>query len=110
MRKKIKEPPTPVERYNTIRRYIVSLLEDNNTLSARDISIYLRIQEKDVSSHLEHIRKTLNKNNQHLAVIPAQCEKCGFVFIKRTRLTKPGKCPICHSSLINPQLFSIHTN
>ncbi|MCX5812453.1 MAG: ArsR family transcriptional regulator [Proteobacteria bacterium] len=108
MRKKIKEPPTPVERYNTIRRYIVSLLEDN-TLSAKDISIYLRIQEKDISSHLEHIRKTLNKNNQHLTIIPAKCEKCGFVFIKRTRLTKPGKCPICRNSLINSQLFSIQS-
>jgi hypothetical protein len=108
MIKKIKEPPTPVERYNTIRRYIVSLLEEN-TLSAKDISIYLRIQEKDVSSHLEHIRKTLNKNNQRLTVVPAQCEKCGFAFIKRTRLTKPGKCPICRSSLINQQLFSIQS-
>jgi len=106
MRQKIKEPPTPVERYNTIRRYIVSLLEDN-ILSAKDISVYLRIPEKDVSGHLEHIRKTLSKNNQHLVVTPAQCEKCGFEFIKRTRLTKPGKCPICRGSLVNPPLFSI---
>jgi transcriptional regulator len=106
MKKKIKEPSEPVERSNTIRRHIVSLIEDN-TLSAKDISVYLRIQEKDVSGHLEHIRKTLNKNNQHLTVTPAQCEKCGFIFIKRTRLTKPGKCPICRNSLINPPLFSI---
>jgi hypothetical protein len=106
MRKRIKEPPTPVERYNTIRRYIISLLEDN-ALSAKDISIYLKIQEKDVSGHLEHIRKTLNKNIQHLTITPAQCGKCGFVFIKRTRLTKPGKCPICRTSLINPPFFSI---
>jgi transcriptional regulator len=109
MKKKIKEPSEPVERCNTIRRHIVSLLEDN-ALSAKDISLYLRIQERDVSSHLEHIQKTLNKNNQHLKIVPAQCGKCGFIFIKRTRLTKPGKCPVCRGTLINPPLFSIYVD
>lgn len=109
MKTRVKEPPTPLERYNTIRRYIISLLEEHVS-SARDISVNLRIPEKDVSGHLEHIRRTLHKNSQHLIVAPAQCEKCSFVFTKRTRLTKPGKCPICHSSLIKPPLFSISGN
>ena len=106
MRKRVKEPPTPLERYNTIRRYITSLLE-GDTLSAKDISVSLRIPEKDVYDHLEHIRMTLHKSGQRLLVSPAQCEKCGFEFKKRTRLTKPGRCPICHNSLIKPPLYSI---
>ncbi len=106
MRRRVKEPPTPLERYNTIRRYIISLLE-GETLSAKDISVSLRVSEKDVYDHLEHIRRTLHKSGQRLLIFPAQCEKCGFEFKKRTRLTKPGKCPICHGSLIKPPLYSI---
>jgi len=104
--KKPKEPTIPAERYETIRKYIIALLEQE-TLSPRDISQLIRIPEKDVSDHLNHIRKTLNKNVYHLVVVPAQCEKCGFVFTKRERLSKPGKCPICHDTLIHPPLFHI---
>ncbi len=75
--------------------------------SAKEISVYLRIPEKDVYDHLEHIRKSLSKSGYHLVVEAARCEKCGFVFRKRTRLAKPGKCPMCLSSLILAPLFSI---
>jgi predicted Zn-ribbon and HTH transcriptional regulator len=106
VKKRPKEPPEPMERYDTIRKYIIALLEEY-TLSAKDISTYVRIPEKDVYDHLAHIKKTINKGNLHLVVQHAQCEKCGFVFKKRDRLTRPSKCPICHSSLIQTPLFSI---
>jgi predicted Zn-ribbon and HTH transcriptional regulator len=106
VKKRPKKPPEPVERYDTIRRYIIALLEEY-ILSAKDISIYVRIPEKDVYGHLAHIKKTINKGNLHLVVQHAQCEKCRFVFKKRDRLTKPSKCPICHNSLIQAPLFSI---
>lgn len=106
MRKGPKEPPEPVERYETIRHYIGAVLREH-TLSAKEMSVYLRISERDVYDHLDHIRKSLNKSNCHLVVAPAQCEKCGFVFRKRGRLAKPGKCPMCLGNLILPPLFSI---
>ena len=106
MRKKNKEPTVPVSRHDTIRKYITALLEEG-TFSAKDLSQFARIPEKDVCDHLEHIRKTLNKNNRHLEIIPAQCEKCGFIYKKRDRFSKPGKCPLCHSSLIYPPRFHI---
>jgi len=105
-KKHIKEPTVPAERYETIRRYMAALLEEE-TLSARDLSQYMRIPEKDVSEHLEHIRKTLTKNQRHLTITPAQCEGCGFVYKKRDRFSKPGKCPVCHKSLIRSPLFHI---
>jgi len=104
--KKSKEPAIPVSRNDTIRKYITALLEEG-TFSAKDLSQFTRIPEKDVCDHLEHLRKTLNKNNRHLETIPAQCEKCGFVYTKRDRFSKPGKCPLCHSSLIFPPRFHI---
>jgi hypothetical protein len=106
MHKPPREPPEPIERHETIRHYIIALLQ-SYTVSAKEISGYLRITEKDVYDHLEHIRKTMNKGDFHLVVNPAKCEKCGFIFRKRGRLSRPGKCPICHSNLIIPPLFSV---
>jgi len=106
MHKPPREPPEAIERHETIRHYIIALLQ-SYTVSAKEISGYLRITEKDVYDHLEHIRKTMNKGDFHLVVNPAKCEKCGFIFRKRGRLSRPGKCPICHSNLIIPPLFSV---
>jgi hypothetical protein len=33
--------------------------------------------------------------------------KCGFIFRKRDRLKKPGRCPVCHGEHIQDPLFSI---
>lgn len=55
----------PEERYETIRRYIMALLEEY-TLSAREIARYLKIPEKDVPNHIEHIRKTMNRTADSL--------------------------------------------
>jgi transcriptional regulator len=106
MIKKRKEPTIPAERYETLRKYIIALLEEG-TLSTNDLSKYVRITEKDICDHLEHIRKTLNKNNCRMVTMPAKCEQCGFVYKKRERFSKPGKCPTCHSSLIDPPRFHI---
>ncbi|MBA4417119.1 MAG: transcriptional regulator [Syntrophus sp. (in: bacteria)] len=100
------EPIVPVERYDTIRKYIVSLLKEY-TMSAKEISSIVKIPEREIYDHLEHIRKTLHITEQDLHVEPARCDKCGFVFQKRNRLSKPGKCPLCHSQLILPPLFAI---
>jgi transcriptional regulator len=100
------EPPVPAPRDDTIRKYIISLLEEH-TMSAKDMSALVRIPEREVGDHLEHIRRTLHQTGQVLHVEPAACGKCGFVFHKRDRLSKPGKCPLCHGQLIRPPLFRI---
>ncbi len=104
---KPQKPFVPVNRQETIRQKIISVLE-GHTLSARDISSIVRISEKEVYEHLHHIQKTVNKKRAYtLGITPAECKKCGFVFRKRERLKKPGKCPICHSEAIKEPLFSI---
>ncbi len=104
--KKPKEPVVPFERLETIRQEMTSLLK-GRTLSAREISGMVRISEKEVYEHLEHIRKGRRKTDQQIVVTPAECRKCGFVFKKRDRLKKPGKCPICRSEMVTDPLFSI---
>jgi predicted Zn-ribbon and HTH transcriptional regulator len=107
MKKKTPEPAAPVERHDTIRRKIVALLLEREH-SAKDLSIELRVPEKEIYDHLEHIRKTVNKGESELTVTPAACEKCGFVFKKRERLKKPGKCPFCRGELIREPIFRIN--
>jgi len=103
-KKNPKEPTIPAARQETIRQNIVSLLKEK-TLSVKDISFYVIIPVKDVCEHLEHIQK--NKRDYPLNITPAKCNKCGFVFKKRERLEKPGKCPVCRGRLIEEPLFSI---
>jgi len=103
-RKKPNEPSIPLERQETIRQKIVSIL-NNNTLSTKDISLYVMIPEKDVYEHLGHIQR--NKRDYPLHITPAMCKKCGFIFRKRDKLKKPGKCPVCRSELIQEPLFCI---
>ncbi|RPI36357.1 MAG: transcriptional regulator [Nitrospiraceae bacterium] len=107
MKKKAKEPIVPPERTGTIRQDIISLLEENAALTAKDISAEVRIPEKEVYGHLEHIQKSLTKDGHHLHVKPAECLKCGFVFAKREKLKTPGRCPVCHEEHIQEPLFSI---
>ena len=109
MKKKFKEPFVPVERQETIRQKIISLL-DGRTLSARDISIDIGVSEKEVYEHLEHIQRTINKRERNFIVTPAVCKKCGFVFRKRDRLNKPGKCPVCRNEVIQEPFFSVRKN
>ena len=103
---KPKKPFVPADRRETIRRQIASLLEKEK-LSAKDISGETGIAEKEVYQHLHHIQKTVGRKNRNLVITPAVCKKCGFVFAKRVRFKKPGKCPICRGESIEEPFFCI---
>ena len=105
-RHKPKEPAVPAERHDTIRHEILSLLKEQ-TVSAREISGQIGVSEKDVYGHLEHIERSAHHTGHHLKVIPAECTKCGFVFKKRERLRKPGRCPVCKGEKIQEPLFGV---
>ncbi len=98
--------PIPAEMDDTARRKIIAALEQGER-SARDLSAEIGISEKEVYSHLDHVRKTMSAAGRQLSVTPAECKKCGFVFSKRERLKRPGKCPACRGQSIYEPLFSI---
>lgn len=103
---KPKLPPVPAEQHATLRQRIIESLT-GVPLSAREISTEIGVPEKEIYRHLEHIRRSLQKENGHLKVTPATCKKCGFVFRKRERLHRPGKCPVCRGESITEPLFTI---
>ena len=106
MKEKPKEPVAPRETHETTRHAIIAELAQG-PCSARNISSAVGISEREVSVHLEHIRKSIALSGQHLTVIPAECKKCGFVFVKREKLKRPGKCPVCKGESIREPLFEI---
>jgi len=105
-KQRLKEPYVPIERHDTIRQEIVACILDQ-TLSAKELSGAVHVSEKDVYDHLEHIERSTHKAGHQLTVIPAECLKCGFVFKKRERLKKPGRCPVCRGEQIQEPLFGI---
>ncbi|MGF1758660.1 hypothetical protein L4D76_12100 [Photobacterium sagamiensis] len=99
----------PIERQETTRKEITTLLSERSC-TAKEISTAAKISEKEVYDNLEYILKTIHRDNRKLVITPYQCKKCGFVFKKRERLKKPGKCPLCRSESIEDALFSIQAN
>lgn len=75
--------------------------------SARDLSVAVRIPEKDVPLHLEHLERSLKKTEESLVILPAECAGCGYVFQRRTRFTRPGKCPECGATRVDAPEFVI---
>ncbi|MGD0887106.1 MAG: transcriptional regulator [Thermodesulfovibrionales bacterium] len=102
---KPREPVIPRERHETLRKEIIAILV-GRTLSVKEISAEVRVSEKEVYEHLEHIRRT-QKRGHDLVITPAECRKCGFVFKKREKLQKPGRCPLCRNESIQEPVFSI---
>ncbi len=94
------------ERKETIRREILEILKEK-ALSIKDISKIVKIPEKTVAGHLEHISKTITHKGLSLKIIPALCLHCGFIFKKRDKMGKPGKCPVCKSEHIREPLYKI---
>jgi hypothetical protein len=106
MEKRPKEAFVPAERNETVRHEIIEALK-GDPLSPEEISAAVHISVREVYEHLDHIRRSLANRTHHLVIMPAVCKKCGFIFRKREKLKKPGKCPVCRSETIEDPLFSL---
>jgi hypothetical protein len=95
-----------MERTQTVRAAIrEELLRGSAT--ARELSERVSVQEKEIAEHLEHLMKSLRARGERLVVEPASCIACGYQFSRRTRLSRPGSCPECGSTRIDPPAFRI---
>lgn len=100
----------------TVRQQIAQAI-DGQTRSARELAHMLRVPERDIEAHLEHIAKSIDGErarrrregleDRTFQLLPAVCDDCGFVFRDRTRLTTPSRCPQCRSEHIMPPRYGI---
>jgi predicted Zn-ribbon and HTH transcriptional regulator len=100
------KPVVPADRKETVRRRILSLLSDHS-LTARQISAEVGIPEREVYAHMPHVKRTVARLGGRLAVTPAECRQCGYVFRKRERPNRPGRCPVCRGESISEPLFAV---
>jgi hypothetical protein len=96
----------PAGRGETVRETLRRALREGPA-TARELSSAAGIREKDVAEHLGHLARSLPHDGERLAVVPASCIACGYVFTDRGRLTRPGACPRCRSTRIDPPVFRI---
>jgi len=97
------------EKKLTIRELIAQSLEAK-PMTARDLSKALQISEKEVFTHMPHIEKSIRQMKRKMEIVPCNCLKCGFEFKDRKTFKKPGKCPQCRESRIEPAVFKIVEN
>ncbi|ATB35522.1 hypothetical protein CYFUS_000935 [Cystobacter fuscus] len=98
-------PPRGVTVRGALEAELASAPETG--LTAKELSSLVGISEKDVAGHLEHLEKSLKAGGAALTVLPAECVACGYVFRDRKRLSRPGSCPECRSTRIDPPAFLI---
>lgn len=96
--------PSPASE--TVRNQIRILLGEGPH-TAKEISFAVRMPEKEVEMHLEHLRRSLHAVGCRLKQVPAECRGCGFVFRKRERFKAPGRCPICKGEAISDPSFRV---
>ncbi len=94
----------PEERNVTIRQEVLKLLAEYGELTVGELSKEIGKSEKELYNDLEHLLKS-----KSLEIIPAECLKCGFIFEKREKVKKPGKCPKCKNTFIKNPMFTVTT-
>jgi hypothetical protein len=98
--------PAPAERSQTPRQAIRRLLS-TGPHTARDLALALRLRERDVVEHLEHLARSLRRGPQRLVVDPPACLACGYRFPGRRRLSAPSACPECRATRLDPPVFRL---
>jgi predicted Zn-ribbon and HTH transcriptional regulator len=96
----------PAAATETPRQAIARCLADGPH-TAHELSALVRLPEKDVVPHLEHLARSLRRSGARLDVEPARCRDCGYVFRGRTRLGRPSACPRCRGAHVGAPVFRV---
>ena len=95
----------PPER--TPRQRIIDVITGTR-LSSHQLAQMLGIRERQVEEHLIHVVKTIARDKARRFILdPAFCQDCDFVFLDRSRLTSPSRCPHCRSEAITAPRYGI---
>lgn len=89
----------------TVRQRIIIELE-NGLMTVRDLSKAIRVSEKEIMGHMEHVAQSL-QTPRRLIIEPSICNKCGFIFSERRRFSSPSRCPQCRHEGISQPIFRI---
>ena len=85
-----------------IRRFLVAAPH-----TAHELSALVHLPEKEIVPHLEHLARSLCGAGERLAIEPARCRDCEYVFRDRRRLGRPSACPRCRSQHLSAPVFRV---
>jgi predicted Zn-ribbon and HTH transcriptional regulator len=86
------------------RKDLIDLLDRPRTLA--ELSELLEMKLSELEDNLLHLFRSLKHEGYRPVVEHAHCRKCGFRF-HSDRLHKPGKCPQCKGTWIDPPRFHL---
>jgi predicted Zn-ribbon and HTH transcriptional regulator len=90
----------------TVRQRMIDLLAEE-ARDIRELSQLLRIREKEVIDHLDHIARTVAAQKRTLEVTPPVCSACGYRFRSRKKLKPPSRCPECKNERVEAPLYRV---
>jgi predicted Zn-ribbon and HTH transcriptional regulator len=90
----------------TLRQDLVDLLA-RAPMDLRELAEALGVRETEAAQHLEHAARSLKARGRALKTTPAYCRDCVYTFRKRTRFTRPGRCPRCKSNRIQGAIYAL---
>ena len=75
--------------------------------TVRELSQTLGISEKEVITHLPHVKQSAKHRGCEFVIEPSRCLKCGFLFEHREKWTKPSRCPTCKAEKLTTPMFGL---
>jgi predicted Zn-ribbon and HTH transcriptional regulator len=95
----------------TIRQRIIQLLTAGE-LTFDELRREIGLPTRRLEDELQHVERSVRRSRgepRKLAVAPARCIECGFVFRDRApaRFGSPSRCPRCKSERIAEPRLSI---
>ncbi len=85
-------------RTGMFRKDLIEILR-GNPMTVSQIARLVDESPSRVADDLNHLLRSLKHTEYRAVVEPARCRSCGFEF-SGERLTKPSKCPECHSTWV----------
>ena len=80
------------------RKDLIDLLL-GNPMSVSQIARVFKESPGQITDDLKHLFRSLKHMDYAATIEPARCRACGFEFAEG-KLTKPSKCPQCHSTWV----------
>lgn len=80
----------------TLRKRLQDLVS-RESRSVSSLARELGMDRGDLEDQLRHAIRSAQAAGHRIAVEPARCKTCGFVFSEE-KLAKPGRCPACKGS------------
>jgi predicted Zn-ribbon and HTH transcriptional regulator len=85
------------------RKNLIEMLL-GNPMTVSQIARFVDESPGRVADDLNHLFRSLKHTEYKAIVEPARCRSCGFEF-SGEKLTKPSKCPECHSTwVVEPKI------